>query len=587
MQIEIRYSEKKLKTLALLTILSCLAAGFAFDSGDSPIALSPEHLEAVNRKRRVAVNFDAITADGARFATKDVQELVAWKLMFADEAGSHIDSVWWSWGEGNQAPYPSKILPGYDTSGFKGWAESGIDIVRIFLEACKKRDLETFISHRMNASDADLGKHAKIPMKEAHPDWLLHPFPGHPTLGEVVFWNYAIRGVRDHKLNVLREVAGNYDFDGMELDFSRRPLCLPIGHQWENRHHLTEFIRQVRLMLLEIERQRGSPFLLAVRVGENLVGCHYDGMDVEAWVRERLVDILALGSRSFEVDIESFRRITEGTHIKLYPCLDDHHATDGYQWPPIEVLRGVFANWWHQGTDGIETFNWGHGTGEAAARIGMYLEGGWPVHRQAYQEMGEPNLLRRKDKVFVVQRRGGGGWGGPDPDAWHTPRQWYLCTNMFAQLPARLDIHGKVDTLLEIYVADDLGAEDRHVKEVSVRLLLHNPGGGGYITVNDSLPPPPPDSHTIERGLLAVFGGVDYRYNSPPAKSVEDRLAVRLNNIPLGRPAVEAGWFVFHDVDPRLFAVGRNLLGVLVKKPGFSSDQRLLIEKLEVHVRYK
>ena len=124
---------------------------------------------------RVAVNFDAITADGAAFATKDVGELVQWKLMFADEPGSHIDSVWWSWGEGNQAPYPSKILQGYDTPGWKKWAETGIDIVQIFLEACKKRGLETFISHRMNASDADLGWRADIPMKVAHPDWLIHP----------------------------------------------------------------------------------------------------------------------------------------------------------------------------------------------------------------------------------------------------------------------------------------------------------------------------------------------------------------------------------------------------------------------------
>ena len=555
--------------------------------------LSAEHIAAVNRRRRVAVNYDAISADGASFATKDIEDLVAWKLMFADEPGSHIDSVWWSWGEGNQAPYPSEILPGYETPGFRKWAESGIDIVRIFLEACEKRGLETFISHRMNASDADMGEYANISMKQAHADWLIHPFPGDPTLGRVVFWNYAIKGVREHKLSVLREVAQNYDFDGMELDFSRRPLCLPVGHQWANRHHLTEFIRQVRSMLLEVECRRGHPFLLAVRVGENLVGSHYDGMDVETWVRQRLVDILALGSRSFDVDIESFRRITSGTHIKLYPCLDDHHATDAYQWPPIEVLRGVFSNWWHQGADGIETFNWGHGTSEAAARIGMYLEGGWRIHRPAYHEMGDPGALKHKDKVFVLQRRGGGGWGGPEPHDWYTPRQWQLCTNMFAPLPARLDHHGKADTLLEIYIGDDLNAETRHVREVSVRLLLHDAAGGSYVTVRTSsppeppAPPSPPDDRTIERGLLGVFGGVDFRYNSPPLKGTEDHLAVRINNIPLGKPAVEAGWYVFSDVDPRLFALGRNLFGVLVDTRDPASDRRLSIEKLQVHVKYK
>ena len=183
-------------------------------------------------------------------------------------------------------------------------------------------------------------------------------------------------------------------------------------------------------MLLDVERGRGRPFLLAARVPENLEGCHFDGMDVEKWARERLVDIFVMGSRSFDVDIPAFRRITSGTDIKLYPTIDDHHSSDGYRHPPIEVFRGVIANWWSQGADGVQTFNWHYARPETQDRLGLgrwhpdmpdrfgpNTEPGpaWVTHRQVYRELVSPQAIEQKDKTFVVQRRGGGhapGHGG-------------------------------------------------------------------------------------------------------------------------------------------------------------------------------
>ena len=69
--------------------------------------------------------------------------------------------------------------------------------------------------------------------------------------------------------------------------------------------------------------------------------------------------MFVLGCRSFEVDVAGFRRTTQGKNIKLYPSLDDGHASDGYCNPPVEVLRGVLSNWNRQGADGVQTFNWG------------------------------------------------------------------------------------------------------------------------------------------------------------------------------------------------------------------------------------
>ena len=120
--------------------------------------------------------------------------------------------------------------------------------------------------------------------------------------------------------------------------------------------------------------------------------------------------MLALGIRNFDVDIAAFRRIVAGTHVKLYPSVDDHHASDGYATPPIDIYRGVAANWWRQGADGIQTFNFNHAPD-------FPFRGVWETHLKAYREIGSPKTLQRKNKRFVAQRRGGGArsHGHPQP----------------------------------------------------------------------------------------------------------------------------------------------------------------------------
>ena len=535
--------------------------------------LPSEHIDAINRRRRVIVNFDVISADGARFATKELERLVEWKFMFADEPGTHIDTICWSWGEGHQAPYPSAILPLYDSPGFKAWADEGVNIVQVFLDASKQRGIEAFFSYRINGSDNDLGPVAEIPMKEAHPDWLIH------TWNANGYWNFAVEGVHEYKLSILREAAEDYNFDGIELDFARVCPVLPPGHQWEYRDRLTDFIRAIRAMLQEAARKRGRPFLLAVRIPENLEGCHFDGIDAETWAQEELIDIFVMGCRSFDVDIPAFRRITEGTHIKLYPCIDDHHASDGYQWPPIEVMRGVAANWYQQGADGVQTFNFAHATPEGTDRVvgQMYLEKGWGTHRQAYHEIGDPDALKHKDKIFVVQRRGGGHGTIviPNPEDWSTPRFMYFNTNMFGPLPAAIDNNGVVDTLLTIAVADDVTAEADRVDQITLRLLLSDPEAENL-----------PDDQRLQPVTVATIGHPGTLENTPAAKGIEDQIEVRVNNIRLGTPTVEEGWLVF-AVQPKFLAVGDNLVGLRVTERPVDIRGQILVEKLEVHLEYR
>ena len=536
------------------------------DPGAKPVQLSDEHLAAAGRDRRIIINFDTISGD-RNFGGRDPAELVKWKFQVIDAAGVQIDSVWWCWGEGNQSPWPSSIMPLYDSEGYRRWKEQGIDIAAVFAEESRKRGIEAFYNYRINGSDNDLGPFSKLPMKLKHPEWLIHTWPG-----PVGLWNYAIPEVRRYKLSILREIAERFDYDGISLDFARVCPVLPPGKAWANRDKMNDFMREFRSITQQVAQRRGRPLLVGARIPENLEGCRFDGLDIETWVREGLVDVLALGIRNFDVDIAAFRPIVAGTHVKLYPSVDDHHASDGYATPPIDIYRGVAANWWRQGADGIQTFNFNHAPD-------FPFRGVWETHLKAYREIGSPKTLHRKNKRFVAQRRGGGHGPTviPNPQDWTTPRWMYFNTNMLAPLPAPLANDGKADSLLTVNIADDLDAEHEHLERLSLRVLLSDPLAKGL-----------PKEKRLQEVIVATIGHPDSRLlNIPAAKGIENLVEARLNNALLDKPISDGGWLVFDRLPPELFAVGPNLVGLRLTQPRPKTAESILIEKLEVEVRYR
>ena len=492
----------------------------------APANLSQRHLDALNRRRRVVVNYDIHIAQDQVFGM-DVDKWVAFRFAYADQPGSQIDSMWFCLDGGNVVHYPSKILEMTESKRFKIWTDAGVDILNVAVKAAHKRGLEAFYSHRMNGSDRHPdGTPRRIPLKDAHPNWLLDGVWWEPG-----FWNYAVPEVRAHKLAVLRELAENYDLDGLDLDFARTPPFLPIGAQWEHRDFLTGFVRQVRAMTQEVAAKRGRPLLLSMRTAATPQGCHYDGIDIETWAREQLVDIIMLGTHSIEVDLAEFRRIIDGTNIKLYPCMDDAaHAPDGYRWPGIEVERGIFANWWHQGADGVATFNWANASNAACAAVGA-RQTGPETHGVAYLEIGSSSSLRHRDKTFVVPRRYGGGWNIP----------WLLYTNINFEAPLPKPLPGgETPVPLQIYVADDLARFADRIATLELRVLL-------------------------------------------TGAAKDDDVEVKLNGALLTNLRVSAdGWRTFFP-RPRQFVHGRNLLYLRVPR----AKSMAMIEKLEVSVRYR
>lgn len=548
-----------------------------------PMALSSQHIDTVNRKRRIIVNHQADGLLNTVNAGLSIDQIMEYEFAFNDEPDSHIDAQWWSLDNlfpCKARPLIDKPIPGYiDARGierFQRWADQGINLAKVYHEQTKKRGIESFYSYRLNEGLAQENPNVETkPTFLDHPNWLVKDEWGNPHL------DFAVAQVRQYKADLLRELIEDFDFDGLEIDFSRGTTLTQAGRQWINRGHVTDFVRNVRRASLEVEKVRNRPVLIAVRVPDNLVGCHFDGLDIETWIGENLVDMIVLGVRSYDLDIPEFRGLVTGKPIKIIATLDDHHCSDGYSWPAIEVWRGAAANWWHQGADAIQTFNWGVAGPQFAQRYkfsfgGAYVEGGPRIqlYQQAYHELGDPHTLKYMDKHFIVQRRGGGGSGGASVNDWSTPRFNYQNTNMLGPLPAPLDQAGKTDTQVRLYVADNLIAESKRIESLTLRLLLSDPAA------NDL-----PTDNKMDPVSINPFWDRDKIFNFPPAKALGEQLQVRVNNIPLTGCIADNGWFIFH-ADPACFAVGENLVGVLAEARNRQA-MPCSLEKLELHVSYR
>ena len=536
-----------------------------------------EHTRAVNRPRRFINHYDAglLLYQPSVLSPEAFAEVV---LDFTRWGEFSFDTVMWDI-NGGKACYPSKVVPHYPP--LQEWLEAGNDFLPHIISGSRDRGLEVFASFRVNEGQDP--NFASVSFKADHEEWLVNfneddELPPKRYLerldGEAsqLKWDFARPEVRAHQLAALRELATNYDLDGIQLDFARGVPSLRVGHQWVNRDYLTQFMRDVRGMMREREIERGRPLLLAVRIAESLEGCHFDGIDIESWIEDELIDLMILGCRSLDVDLAAFRSIVASTEVKLYPCHDNHHSSDGYKCTPLKVLRGIASNWWQQGADGITVFNFTCSDGQAEERAGTRQKPISPVHKQDWDtnrtflsEAGYPEKLAGQSKTYAVQRRGGGHpWEFGYPEEGLTVNHVFQNTNAFATLPARLGQYGKGTTFLRL----SLGDKTTDLKEFAARLRVlisdANPGGSeGRI-----------EPGLIRRNPYVLGGGL---WTNPLTQQMAGDLEVRLNNIKLTLDGNEDGWLVY-PVEPLQLATGPNLLTFRLDDEG----AEISIEKIEL-----
>jgi hypothetical protein len=295
--------------------------------------------------------------------------------MVATYAGSPIGGV--SWCVGSNETYEFETQVGERTGDAYEYYETPRETwlhrnLNSFIESCggplteinrqfAEAGIDVFPSMRMNTHyDIAYSSPEHGQFRRDHPEWLIGqpyeeiPFP---TLERAIARgvDYKFPGVREHMLKIATELIERFDVAGIELDYFRHPAFFRIEEAYANRYLMTDFIRQVRRRLDEVGKDRGKHLDLLVRVPSSPYDSKRIGLDIELWIKEGLVDIVAAGGGflPFEQPIREFVEIANGADCLIYGSLES------MRWSlDEEVLYALAARFWEAGVDGLYLFNY-------------------------------------------------------------------------------------------------------------------------------------------------------------------------------------------------------------------------------------
>jgi len=213
-----------------------------------------------------------------------------------------------------------------------------------------------------------------------HPQWRCVDRDGTP----VSRLSYAVSEVRTHLVDVLREAIG-FGADGACVLYVRgAPYVLfekPFADLFKARHNadvqsvdendpkvlalraeiMTTFMREIRTMLDEEGRKRGTELQLSAMVLANEADNLKYGLDLRQWVKAGLVDLVmpylhAGGGTAKEYDVAFFKEACGPAKVPVKPVFI------GWDTPDVSSVLRKAVSLHDQGADGL-TF-WDGNCGE-------------------------------------------------------------------------------------------------------------------------------------------------------------------------------------------------------------------------------
>ena len=232
----------------------------------------------------------------------------------------------------------------------RNFRSRGIDPLKVAVDHAHSMGIEVYLGFRM-------GTMATMPpvwfepvhFWKRHPQWRCRDREGH----SIVRLSLAYSQVRRFYLDLLAELAG-YGVKGVQLIYTRRPPFVlfeppvvedfkkaygidprrlpeparrrgdpPAADERLERHwasYVTTFMRELR-QRLNRQRPRGPRIEVLANVGYDAVWNRHAALDLEAWTREGLVDILCVytgGDGTQRVDYDYFRKTTRDTRTVFF-----------------------------------------------------------------------------------------------------------------------------------------------------------------------------------------------------------------------------------------------------------------------------
>jgi len=250
----------------------------------------------------------------------------------------------------------------------------GTDELRVMAERARARG-KTFLAG-MRMSDA----HHRWPGNDRPEEYPLFPkyTIDHPEYrirnkdGSLdVTLDYSHEPVRAHRLAILHEIFHDYPVDGVELDFMRFCSHFQRPASTEQIAIMNGLVREIRKMLDAEGRTKGvrERPILGVRVPPALAECAPNGLDPDAWVREKTVDYLNPADflwADFNIPVDDYLSVCRGADCPVlygilpWPAAPWNEETRVYSNAfPVELpeYRAMAANARAAGAHGLHCFN--------------------------------------------------------------------------------------------------------------------------------------------------------------------------------------------------------------------------------------
>ncbi len=374
--------------------------------------------------------------------------------------------------------------------------DQGTDCLQAVVDFGHQHKMEVFWSMRMNdthdaAHHPDKPYFLFPPLKVEHPDWLVGDHVKRTPYGRWSSVDYARPEIRDLAFRYIEEVCRNYDVDGVELDFFRH-LCYFKSTATggaasdQERAAMTELMARVRKMTEEVGCKRGRPIVVAVRVPDSVEFCRDMGFDLEGWLGDGLIDLLITTCyfrlNPWEYSVELGHKY----QVPVYPCLSDSRVQGETRFRRASAAgyRGRAMNAWAAGADGLHVFNL------------------FDPKAPMWREIGDPETLATKDKLYFVSVRDG------DPRSYLAKGREYRTVPIFGPSQPRM-ITAREPARLDIVIGDDLAAGQRRGLRPNVKLHLETPAVQGAEQLHVHL-----NGTELTAGVV-TDGWVDYAV--PPA----------------------------------------------------------------------
>ena len=302
------------------------------------------------------------------------------------------------------------------TDRYLDLVEKGVDWLREVTKACQKNRIAPWLSIRMNDMHgwADLDHHHHNNPLLKNPAMRLSGrsfFPGRkydPDWAKGM--NYGRKEVRDYMFSMIRELVESYDFEGIELDYTRAPHILDPVAKDAGARLITDWIASIRALTERKSKQTGKTYPLGLRIPVNLTLMKEKGLDLKTLAQEHIIDFASFDhglQTSWDTPFDSLR--DDLGDLKLYGGIEmqpsglgvyDKKTKASYKRQMAfhaPLLYGAAACKYALKADGIELFNFF--CGDTPTHIGEY---------KALRDLASTERLRGREKNYSLNTNDGG-----------------------------------------------------------------------------------------------------------------------------------------------------------------------------------